>query len=154
MTSTVILPAVGDWVALTTYEPDFAIIHHIFPRFSTLQRQAVGQFGEIQIIGVNIDYTLIVQAVDRDFNINRLERYLTICYSSKVEPLIILSKIDLIDESHLREIIDNINTRIKNVPVVSISNKTLSGFDVIRCYLGKGKTYCILGSSGRFRGNH
>jgi ribosome biogenesis GTPase len=42
-------PAVGDWVALTTYEPDFGIIHQLLPRFSTIKRQAVGQFGEVQI---------------------------------------------------------------------------------------------------------
>ena len=49
-------PAIGDWVALTTYEADFAIIHRVFPRFSVIKRQAVGQFGEIQIIATNIDY--------------------------------------------------------------------------------------------------
>jgi ribosome biogenesis GTPase len=141
-------PAVGDWVALTTYDSDFAIIHQIFPRFSTVQRQAVGQFGEIQIIAVNIDYALIVQAVDRDYNINRLERYLTICYSSKVEPVIILSKTDLIDESRLNEIIGEINTRIKNVPVISISNETHDGYSEIKTFIDKGKTYCMLGSSG------
>ncbi len=89
-------PAVGDWVALTTYESDFAIIHKILPRFSIIKRQAVGQFGEIQIIATNIDYAFLVQAVDRDFNINRLERYLAICNSSQVSPIIVLSKIDLI----------------------------------------------------------
>ena len=77
-------PAVGDWVALTTYDSNFAIIHQILPRYSVIKRQAVGQFGEIQIIATNIDYAFIAQAVDRDFNINRLERYLTICYSSNV----------------------------------------------------------------------
>src|SRR5512138_1829257 len=91
-------PAVGDWVALTTYDTDFAIIHKIFPRYSVISRQAVGQFGEIQIIATNIDYALLVQSADRDFNINRLERYLTICHSSRVSPVIILSKIDLTDE--------------------------------------------------------
>lgn len=66
-------PAVGDWVALTVYDSEFSIIHRILPRFSTVSRQAVGQFGEIQIIATNIDYAFIMQAVDRDFNINRLE---------------------------------------------------------------------------------
>ena len=51
------------------------------------------------IIATNIDYGLIVQAVDRDFNVNRLERYLTICNAAKVNPVIILSKIDLINET-------------------------------------------------------
>lgn len=60
-------PAVGDWVTLTTYESDFAIIHNILPRFSTIKRQAIGQFGEVQIIATNIDYAFLVQAVDRGF---------------------------------------------------------------------------------------
>lgn len=76
-------PAVGDWVALTTYDSDFAIIHKILPRFSIIKRQAVGQFGEIQIIATNIDYAFLVQAVDRDLNINRLERYLKLTYFFK-----------------------------------------------------------------------
>ena len=87
-------PAVGDWVALSAYGSDFAIIHKILPRFSSISRQAIGQFGEIQIIAANIDYAFLVQAVDRDFNINRLERYLTICYSSAVTPIIVLTKTD------------------------------------------------------------
>jgi ribosome biogenesis GTPase len=141
-------PAVGDWVALTTYEPDFGIIHQLLPRFSTIKRQAVGQFGEVQIIATNIDVAFLVQAVDRDFNINRLERYLTICNSSKVEPVIILSKTDLIDELRLNKIVENINARIKNVPVIAISNESQTGYEEINRFIAKGKTYCMLGSSG------
>jgi ribosome biogenesis GTPase / thiamine phosphate phosphatase len=141
-------PAVGDWVALTTYEPDFAVIHQILPRFSTIKRQAVGQFGEIQIIATNVDYAFVVQAVDRDFNINRLERYLTICNSSKVSPVIVLSKIDLINEQQLSEILEAIDVRIKDVPVIAISNESHNGYDTVKKIIEKGKTYCMLGSSG------
>ena len=141
-------PAVGDWVALTTYESDFVIIHKILPRFSIIKRQAVGQFGEIQIIATNIDYAFLVQAVDRDFNINRLERYLTICNSSKVSPIIVLSKIDLINEHRISEILENIKVRIKNVPIIAISNESQDGYDMINTTIEKGKTYCMLGSSG------
>jgi ribosome biogenesis GTPase len=141
-------PAVGDWVALTTYDSDFAIIHKILPRFSIIKRQAVGQFGEIQVIAANIDYAFIVQAVDRDFNINRLERYLTICNSSKVNPIIILSKIDLINEQKLSEVLGKIKERIKNVPVIAISNESKDGYNSIKAIIEKCKTYCMLGSSG------
>lgn len=141
-------PAVGDWVALTVYDSEFSIIHKILPRFSIISRQAVGQFGEIQIIAANIDYALLVQAVDRDFNINRLERYLTICYSSKVNPIIVLTKTDLINEQAKTEIIDSINQRIKNIPVLAISNETHEGYDALKLIFEKGKTYCMLGSSG------
>jgi len=141
-------PAAGDWVALTIYESGFAIIHKILPRFSIIKRQAVGQFGEIQIIATNIDYALLVQAVDRDFNINRLERYLTICNSAGVSPIIVLSKTDLINECRVSEILENIKARINNVPVIAISNKTKDGYDEIKTIIEKGKTYCMLGSSG------
>ncbi len=141
-------PAAGDWVALTTYESGFAVIHKILPRFSIIKRQAVGQFGEIQIIATNIDYALLVQAVDRDFNINRLERYLTICNSAGVRPIIVLSKTDLINEYRVSEILENIKARINNVPVIAISNKTKDGYDEIKTTIEKGKTYCMLGSSG------
>ncbi|MDP4206788.1 MAG: ribosome small subunit-dependent GTPase A [Bacteroidota bacterium] len=141
-------PAVGDWVAMTLYDSDSAIIHKILPRFSIIKRQAVGQFGEIQIIATNIDYAFLVQAVDRDFNINRLERYLTICYSSKVSPIILLSKTDLADEQRISEIIENIKLRIKDVPIIAISNENQNGYEAIKNILKRGKTYCLLGSSG------
>jgi ribosome biogenesis GTPase len=141
-------PAVGDWVALTTYDSDSSIIHKILPRFSIISRQAVGQFGEIQIIATNIDYALLVQAVDRDFNINRLERYLTICYSSKVSPIIVLTKTDLINEQAKAEIIERVNQRIKDIPVFAISNETQDGYQALKIIIDKGKTFCMLGSSG------
>lgn len=141
-------PAVGDWVALTTYGSDFAVIHNIIPRFSTISRQAVGQFGEIQIIAANIDFALIVQAVDRDFSINRIERYLTICYSSKVTPVIILTKTDLINEQSKAEIIETIHKRLNDVQVFAISNETQDGYEALKRIIEKGKTFCMLGSSG------
>ncbi len=141
-------PAVGDWVAITSYDSDFALIHKIFPRFSTIKRQAVGQFGEIQIIATNIDYAFIVQAVDSDFNINRLERYLTLCYSSDVSPIIVLSKTDLMTELQISELLQNIKSRIKDVPLIPISNISNYGIDKINSLIEKGKTYCLLGSSG------
>jgi ribosome biogenesis GTPase len=141
-------PAVGDWVALTIYDSESALIHYILPRFSMIKREAVGQFGEIQLIATNIDFALLVQAADRDFNLNRLERYLTICNTSGVKPIIVLSKIDLIDEPVINEIVETINTRIKNIPVIAVSNETHIGYELLNSLMEKGKTYCLLGSSG------
>jgi ribosome biogenesis GTPase len=141
-------PAVGDWVAITLYDSDFSIIHKVLPRFSTISRQAVGHFGEIQIIATNIDYALLVQAADRDFNINRLERYLTICYSSNVNPIIVLTKTDLITDDLKDDIVARIRQRIKNIPVFTISNETQAGYEDLKKMIQKGKTFCFLGSSG------
>ena len=142
------LPAVGDWVALTVYDADFAIIHSIFPRSSVLRRQEVSHNGEIQILAVNVDTALLVQAADRDFNINRLERYLTICHSFQVKPLIVLSKIDLITPGQLDELLSLLRRRIPDVAVIPICNHTREGYPALDQLIEKGKTFCLLGSSG------
>ena len=141
-------PAVGDWVAISEYDDDKVIIHSVFPRKTILERQAVGKQGEKQIIATNIDFAFIVQAVDRDFNINRIERYLTICNTSNVKPIIILNKIDLVDEIELKKLVSNVENRIKQVPIITISNQTLVGIEKLKESIIKGKTYCLLGSSG------
>lgn len=140
-------PAVGNWIAFSEYDEGKALIHAIYPRRSIVERQAVGKSGQVQIIATNIDYGLIVQAVDRDFNLNRLERYLTICNASHVKPVIVLSKIDLINESTLTAIIDQINQRIKDILIITISNQA-EGYDQLKPLIKKGETYCLLGSSG------
>ncbi|MDY8136243.1 ribosome small subunit-dependent GTPase A [Aquimarina sp. 2201CG5-10] len=142
------LPCVGDWVAFSEYDENKALIHAVYPRSSILERKAVGTLSKNQIIAANIDYGLIVQSVNRDFNINRIERYLTICNTAKITPIIVLSKIDLIEQSDLEEILDNIHKRIKNVSIVAISNHSHIGLDEIKSKLSTGKTYCLLGSSG------
>jgi len=141
-------PAVGDWVAISEYDTNKALIHHVLPRTSIIERQAIGKHGEKQIIATNIDFGFIVQAVNRDFNINRLERYLTICNASKVTPIIVLTKIDLISETELKTMLHSISERIKNVEIIPISNQTQHGIDQLKTSIQKGNTYCLLGSSG------
>ncbi len=141
-------PAVGDWVAISEYDENKVLIHAVFPRQTIIERQAVGLHGEKQIIAANIDYAFIMQAVDNDFNVNRIERYLTICNASGVKPIIILNKIDLIEKTHLQELVDSIENRINNMPIFTISNETLVGYDNLSSTIEQGKTYCLLGSSG------
>jgi len=141
-------PAVGDWVAISEYDPDKVLIHGVLPRETVIERQAVGNMGEKQIIAANIDYALIVVAADRDFNINRLERYLTLCYAAKVSPMIVLTKVDLVTAGELEKLTHSIEERIEQVPVIEISNQTLFGITNLKKHLKEGKTYCLLGSSG------
>jgi ribosome biogenesis GTPase len=141
-------PAVGDWVAISEYDDNKVLIHSIFPRKTIIERQAIGKQGEKQIIATNIDFALIVQAVDRDFNINRIERYLTICNTSNVKPIIILNKIDLINDIVLTDLMSKVQERVKQVPVIAISNESQKGIERVKKYIVKGKTYCLLGSSG------
>ncbi|MEQ8525056.1 ribosome small subunit-dependent GTPase A [Gracilimonas sp.] len=142
------LPAVGDWVKLSVFDDKSAVIHEIFPRFSILERQAVGKFGEKQIIATNVDVAFIMQAVGHDFNLNRLERYLTVCTASSIKPIIVLSKIDLIGREEINQLTKSIKARIKDILVYPISNQTLSGYEKLKKTIISGNTYCILGSSG------
>ncbi|MCZ7555551.1 MAG: ribosome small subunit-dependent GTPase A [Bacteroidia bacterium] len=141
-------PAVGDWVAVSISDPELAVIHAVLPRHSVIRRQAVGKHAEIQVIAANIDVAFLVQAADRDFNINRLERYLTICYASNVRPIILLTKIDLIDAADLSVILERVRSRIDDVPVLAISSETEEGYSELRACIAVGKTHCLLGSSG------
>jgi ribosome biogenesis GTPase / thiamine phosphate phosphatase len=141
-------PAVGDWVTMTIFEPDLAIIHNILPRKSVLERQAVGKFGEKQIISTNIDVAFIIQSIDNNFSINRLERYLSIYYTAGIEPVLVISKIDLSTENDIRNIVRDLEIRAKKIKYILLSNITLNGLDQITDFIQKGKTYCVIGSSG------
>lgn len=141
-------PAVGDWVAMTIYDADLAIIHKVLPRKSVLERQTVGKFGEKQIISSNIDVAFIVQSINNNFNINRLERYLTLCYSANIEPMLVISKVDLSTENDIRDACNKLEIRDRKVKYILLSNLTLHGLDKIFEVLKKGKTYCVVGSSG------
>jgi ribosome biogenesis GTPase len=141
-------PYVGDWVTMTIYDSDLAIIHKILPRRSVLERQAIGKFGEKQIISTNIDIAFIMQSIDNNFSINRLERYLTICYSANIEPILVISKIDLSTDIDIQNASKKLEKRDKKVKYILLSNLTEQGLDQILEVLQKGKTYCVVGSSG------
>lgn len=141
-------PTVGDWVALARLDDERAIIHHLLPRQSALSRRAASQQSVRQIIGANIDIALVVQAVERDFNLNRLERYLAAAHGGGIEPVVLLSKADLLAPKELATLVARIETRHPGQRVVCASSLSAGGLDAIRAFLESGKTYCVLGSSG------
>ena len=141
-------PAVGDWVGMSVYDSEMAIIHRVLPRKSLLERQAVGKPGEKQVISSNIDTALIVQSIDNNFNINRLERYLTICYAAHIEPVLVISKTDLVTEELIASVKKNLDARDKKIKTIPISNVLAGGIDNILDLIQKGRTYCVVGSSG------
>lgn len=140
-------PAVGDWLAIKLHDENKAIVQAIFPRKSTIVRDAVQKAGS-QIIATNVDCALLIQAVDRDFNLNRLERYMALCNASKIEILIILSKIDLIDDERLEALKAAVAQRAKDTPLICISNESGAGYAELKAMIEPGATYCLLGSSG------
>ena len=143
------LPCVGDWV-FVEYHNDgmLAIIHELFPRRTFLRRKSAGNKLEYQMIASNIDVAFIMQSCDLNFNLRRLERYLVMANEGHVEPVILLSKSDLVSEEELEKRMSEIRGALINTRIIALSNKTEMGIETVRQELQKGKTYCMLGSSG------
>jgi len=143
------LPAVGDWVCVECFNQNtLAIIHKILPRKSLLKRKVAGKKIEFQLIASNIDIAFIMQSAEFDFNLRRLERYLIMAHEGNIVPVILLSKRDLISPENLaKEILSIIDTN-PSYEIIAFSNKTGEGLVDIQELLKKGKTYCLLGSSG------
>lgn len=146
--SRVDFPAVGDWVMMAPYDSYYSIIHKILPRKSVIERKTAGKYEEKQIISANVDVAFIVQSIGNNFNINRLERYLTICYSGNVEPVVIITKTDLASDPELMEAVSQLEKREKKLKYILLSSITRQGFNELSEYIRKGKTYCFIGSSG------
>ena len=141
-------PAVGDWVILKNKDTESPSIQKILPRNSIIERQAIGKFGKKQTIATNVDIAFVMQDITFDFNLNRLDRFLAICYSSQVKPIIILTKIDLINSEELENHIQQIQDRFNDVTILKLSNKSLEGIKIVQKHIEVGKTYCFIGASG------
>lgn len=140
-------PAVGDWVVITDLGDEKAVIHKTLPRRTIIKRKYINK-SDAQIIATNIDIAFIVESVDRDFNLNRLERYLTLAETGGAKSTIILNKIDLISSEELDIKLVQIKNRFKDIDIINTSIKNNFGLNELKQYISKGKTYCFLGSSG------
>jgi len=143
------LPAVGDWVYAQLFDDDtLAIIQDILPRKSLLKRKAAGKKIDYQLIAANIDIAIIMQSLDSNFNIRRLERYLVIINDNNITPLILLSKSDLISPEEAEEKKNQILEFLPDAKTFLFSNNNLSDIANIKTLFTPQKTYCLLGSSG------
>ena len=140
-------PAVGDWVAIRYKAGDEqAVIYAILPRKSKFSRKKAGITTEEQIVASNVDTVFLVNAVNADFNLRRLERYLLLAWESGANPVILLSKADLC--SNIAHYIQQAESIAAGVPVIAISADKKMGLEQLTPYLGEGKTVALLGSSG------
>ena len=140
-------PAVGDWAAITELDEERAVIHKVLPRETILKRKYSDK-QDTQVIAANIDIAFVIESVDRDYNLNRFERYFVLASEGKIKPAIILNKIDLISEEDLNLRIDEIRNRFSDIDIIPTSAITEQGLSELVNYIEKGKTYCFLGSSG------
>jgi len=146
-------PAVGDFVAISNMDGDRAVIDNILPRRSVIKRKfgdkdKSGEKNEVQIIATNVDVALVVEAIGRDYNLNRFDRYFALARSGGVVPAIVINKIDLARSGELGNIKAEVNTRFPDTHVVMVSTVNDGGLEELINFLEKDKTYCFLGSSG------
>jgi len=148
-------PTVGDWVAVKI-NPDGqgAVIHSLLPRKSKFSRKAVLAGGpkygdgktEEQVLSANIDTAFIVGGLDGEYNLRRLERYISVAWDSGTSAVVLLNKSDLCD--NVDRIASEVESILIGVPVYTISAIIKDSLEALKDYLGKGKTVSFLGSSG------
>jgi ribosome biogenesis GTPase len=139
-------PAVGDWAVVEPSASGPALIHAVLPRRSAFVRKAAGGAVEEQVAAANVDIVFLVSGLDGEFNLRRIERYLTTAWASGAEPVIVLNKADLREE--LQQVMDEVRAVAPGVAVEAVSTVAEGGLDGLAPYLVPGKTVALLGSSG------
>jgi ribosome biogenesis GTPase len=143
------LPCVGDWVYVQYHNGGtLAVIHGILPRRTFLRRKTAGRDVDLQMIAANIDTAFIVQSCHYDFNLQRLDRYLVMAGDGGIEPVLVLTKTDLVTPQELEKIVAAIRHAGITARTLAVSNATGVGLEGFRQLLAPGKTCCLLGSSG------
>jgi ribosome biogenesis GTPase len=141
------LPAVGDWVVVRKRpDEDRGAIVAVLPRRSWFSRRMAGQVTDEQVVASNVDVVFIVMALDNDFSLRRLERYLLLARDSGALAVIVLTKPDLCDDVPAR--VAEVVALASDTPVHVVSPKHDQGVDLVASYLPAGKTGALLGSSG------
>lgn len=140
-------PAVGDWVLFEfIHNEKKAIIHSILPRKSKFSRKVAGKETQEQVIASNVDFAFIVCALNYDFNLRRIERYLSLVWQSGATPVIILTKTDLCTD--VKNKISEIGNIAFGVDIHAVSNISKDGLGILEQYFVNSKTIVLLGSSG------
>lgn len=140
------IPKVGDWVLFADFD-SIGYITDVLPRTNALTRREPGTESGMQVLACNIDAALIVQGLDRDYNLMRLDRYIVQIMACGIRPVIILNKADLVNnpDDYVKEVVD----LKRGYPVHLCSAVTGSGIDAIRsAVLEEFRTYVLIGSSG------
>jgi ribosome biogenesis GTPase len=141
------LPAVGDWIAAESVPGEKAVlIRRILPRRAKLSRKAAGETMEEQIIAANIDTVLVMTACNADFNIRRLERFLTVSRDSGAVVVLVLNKLDVCETPE--PFINDARAVAGDASVVALSAKTGAGLDALSAWIAPGRTVGLVGSSG------
>ena len=141
------LPAVGDWVVARIRPGErHADIHAVLPRRTKFSRRAAGDHAVEQIVAANVDTVLLVTALDQNYNLRRIERYLAVAWESGAQPVVVLNKADLhADPAAARAAVAAI---AMGAAVITLSAARSERLDALAPWLVAGRTLALLGSSG------
>lgn len=140
-------PSVGDWVASEISSNDQpAIIHHVLERKTKFSRKVAGDRLDEQILATNIDIAFLVMGLDGDYNLRRMERYLTVAWESGVRPVIVLNKSDVCP--NLEECTQEMLSIAHGVDIIVMNARRSEQIEPLRSLLIPGTTGVLLGSSG------
>ncbi len=140
-------PVTGDWVLFSKEEgTEFLIIEKILERKSKISRKTAGEQSKEQILASNVDIVFIVTALNEDFNLRRIERYLSVVWESGAKPVIVLTKKDLAEDFETK--LAQVEIVAFNTPIVAVSSITNENVDIIREMVQYGETAVLIGSSG------
>ncbi len=147
-----IYPTTGDFVKIEWNDTGNSMIYDTLKRVSYFSRTASSSDRKKelhsqheQLVAANFDYVFIMQSLNNNFNLNRIERYLSMAWQSGGVPVIILTKSDLVD--NVQDYIDEVESVAIGVDIYAISSVTKEGYEDIKKYFSKGKTIVFLGSS-------
>jgi ribosome biogenesis GTPase / thiamine phosphate phosphatase len=141
------LPAVGDWVAAKPpAQGRAAQVVHLFERRTRFVRKVAGRRTEVQVVAANVDQVAVVTTPNNDFNVRRLERYISAIRESGAAPLFILNKADLCDDP--APFLDGFRQVAADAPVLVTRALEGVGLEALRKLSGRGDTLVFVGSSG------
>ena len=140
-------PTVGDWVTLSGCEATgTTLIQRLLPRCSTLSRGGLEAATERQLLCANVDTALIVSSLNQEFNLRRLERYITLVRGAGVSVLVVLTKADLCDAPEA--LLELTRSRLRLAAVVALNTLQDDARALLAPWLLAGDTLAVLGSSG------
>jgi ribosome biogenesis GTPase len=140
------LPCTGDWVALRSWPDERTTIEAVLPRRTRIVRGAAGGQSTVQVLAANLDVAAVVEPIDPEPHPGRMERLLALAWASGAQPVVLLTKADLVRRPE--RLVAQIAELAPGAEVIAVSATTGMGLDRLRALIGRGRTLGLLGPSG------
>jgi ribosome biogenesis GTPase len=139
-------PVVGDWVIAR--EDGECVVRRVLERVTSLTRRAAGGDGRPQILAANLDLVMITCGLDRDFNVGRIERWLTLVHEGGAQPIVVLTKAGMVSAEQRARQLAEARAVALDVEVLAIDVLAALGLEAFEVALTTGRTLAFVGSSG------